>query len=104
MITIPKDSASPVKVEVWLRPVKPIRLVGRVVDATTGKPVPSALVNCASSSVQTDEKGRFCIKGIAYKRARLCVRQPGYKELWVVVPDTSSDIGTVKLLSKKRRK
>lgn len=71
-------------------------LRGRVIDATTGRPISGATVavdSFASSSAASDEAGRFSL-ALPEPRGSLFVRAPGFQELFWAFPEARADGST----------
>jgi hypothetical protein len=56
----------------------PGNLRGRVVDASTGLPIPQAIVTTSGGMARTDAAGRFALTGLPPGEAVLVIRRVGY--------------------------
>ncbi len=58
-VSVELEPAGSAEAVVELEPIKVGTVVGVVVDAKTGQPIPGARVACGSRSVEADDRGRF---------------------------------------------
>ena len=83
VVTFAPGEARQVHLRVLFGDTEPGRIVGRVIDGATNRPVATAAVSVAgrAQEVQTDRQGRFALAGVPAGAHQIHVRRIGYASL-----------------------
>ena len=83
LVTFEPGAAHEVHLRVLFGDAEPGRIIGRVLDVATNRPVATAALSVAgrAQEVQSDRQGRFALTGVPAGDHRLDVRRIGYADL-----------------------